>query len=97
LETAVATIAKANFLNSEPQWVTPVYINHRYDSERIAAMSTAVIKVITEQLREMLPLIRLLTGQSLRTPGKAKAKAKAGSGEKKEVVADRAPAAGRRH
>jgi len=86
LETAVATIAKANFLNSEPQWVTPVYISHRFDSEKIAAMSTAVIKVITEQLREMLPLIRLLTGQSPRTPGKAKAKAKAPASDKKEAT-----------
>jgi hypothetical protein len=86
IETAVATIAKANFLNSEPQWVTPTYISCRFDAEKIAAMGTAVIKVINEQLREMLPLIRLLAGQSLRTPGKAKAKAKAVAGEKKDVA-----------
>lgn len=87
IETAVATIAKANFLNSEPQWVTPVHISCRFDSEKISAMGTAVTKVLGEQLRDMLPLLRLLAGQSLRAPGKAKAKAKAAAGEKKEVVA----------
>lgn len=72
-ETAVAVFSKANYLNSEDQWVVPFSLSRRFPSERIHAMGTAVIEVISEQIQNLMPLINFLVGKAKSSKPKARA------------------------
>jgi hypothetical protein len=63
-DTAVRIVSRAAFLNSEPKWVTPLYFSRRLESEQAAAMGTAIIKVMSEDIMTLQPLIRFMTGQA---------------------------------
>jgi hypothetical protein len=75
-EAAAALAAKAAFLNSEPAWVTPIYVTRRFDAEQIALMGMKVLDVITEEMGLMMPLFRFLSGKARRPATRAKGKAR---------------------
>ncbi len=69
-ETATAVFSKAAYLNGQEKWVTPIYLSRRFNSEQIAAMGTAVIRVMSEQIDALMPVVNFLTGRVGRKPGK---------------------------
>lgn len=72
-ETAKTVFEKAAYLNSQEKWVTPVYISKRFSSERLSAMGTAVLDVMSEEIKNLLPVLRLVSGRTkkrLRTKSK---------------------------
>lgn len=75
-ETAAALASRANFLNGESQWVTPIYISKRIPSEQVAAMGRTVVPVIGEQIDALLPILEFLMGRARSKQGKAKAAAR---------------------
>ncbi|MCP4425876.1 MAG: hypothetical protein GY803_15395 [Chloroflexi bacterium] len=75
-ETAVAVISKAAYLNSEDQWVTPLYLSRRFPSEQIAAMRQSVITVLSEHIVALMPAFNFLTGQVKTRKSKTKPKPK---------------------
>ncbi|RMH02422.1 MAG: hypothetical protein D6706_00105 [Chloroflexi bacterium] len=74
LEVANELFPKAEFLNSDPKWKTPIYLSRKISSEQVAAMGTAVLQVMTENIGSLLPVLDLLTGREAR---KSRPKAKA--------------------
>ena len=74
-ETAAEVFSKAAYLNGQDKWVTPIYLSRRFPSEQVAAMGKAVIRVMGEQVTELMPLLNFLTGRADRKVtrgGKAK-------------------------
>lgn len=72
-ETARTVFEKAAYLNGQEKWVTPIYISRRFSSERVSAMGTAVLDVMNDEISNVLPVLRLVSGRSkkrLRTKGK---------------------------
>lgn len=65
-------VERAIFLNSEEQWAMPLSLSRRFESEKIAAMGPAVIRILTDYLNSLLPLIKLLTGQARKPKGKTR-------------------------
>lgn len=63
-DTAVRIVSRAAFLNSEPKWVTPLYLSRRLESEQAAAMGTSIVKFMADDVIALLPLIRFMTGQA---------------------------------
>lgn len=81
-EQAESVTSRANFLNGEPQWVTPIHISRRFSSEKIAAMGTEVVDHMAEQLGDLYPLLQSMIGKvskpaPVKVESKARAKAKA--------------------
>ncbi|MCA9967279.1 MAG: hypothetical protein KC423_23690 [Anaerolineales bacterium] len=54
---------KADYLNGEEKWITPIYLSQRIPSEQIAAMGRGVTQVLSERLAAMMPLITMLGGR----------------------------------
>lgn len=73
-EACEAVVSKAEYLNGEEQWVTPVYLSRRFPSEQAAAMGKAIPKVMSEHIAELWPIFLLLSGRSARKPRKSKKK-----------------------
>jgi hypothetical protein len=73
LDSTATILSRAAFLNNESQWLVPFYLSERIDSEKASAMGRAVVKVMSERINNLMPLVKILTGK----PRKAKAKARA--------------------
>lgn len=73
-ETSASVLSKAGYLTGDERWLTPFFISRRYESERIAAMGTAVSQVISEQVGLLVPVMDFLTGKMSRKKPKPKAK-----------------------
>ncbi|MCP4357767.1 MAG: hypothetical protein GY796_07120 [Chloroflexi bacterium] len=76
-ETAVAVISKAAYLNSEEQWVTPLYVSRRFEAEKISVMRRVALDVIGQEIQNLMPLIQFLTGHKVSKKKKAKSKKRA--------------------
>jgi len=74
-------ISKANYLNSEDQWVVPIQISRRITSEKVSAMGTTIISVTTKDINALLPLCKFLSGRTKKAPSKQKPKVR-----KKKVI-----------
>lgn len=74
--TSASVMSKAGYLNSDERWLVPLFLSRRYESERIAAMGTAVSQVIAEQVGLLAPVMDFLTGKTVRRKPKPKAKPK---------------------
>lgn len=72
--TSAAVMSKARYLNSDERWLVPIFLSRRFESERIAAMATAVSQVIAEQVSQLIPVMDFLTGKLARKKAKPKAK-----------------------
>jgi hypothetical protein len=73
LETAVSILGKANYLNSQEQWVTPIYLSYRIPSEQVAAMGLQVLDVMHDHILAIMPVIYFFSGRTVKTE-KAKPK-----------------------
>lgn len=76
-ETATAILSKAAYLNSEEQWVIPVYISRRFPAEQVSIMGLGVSEVMKEHIMALMPAIRAISGRTHKAPsakgaGKAK-------------------------
>lgn len=76
-KTAVEVFSKVAYLNGDDRWQVPFYMSKRFDSERVAAMGTTLIQVMSEQVTTLMPLSDFLTG---------KAQSKSSSRAKKKVT-----------
>lgn len=84
-DTFKDVMEKAAYLNNEPQWITPLYLSHRFPSEQIAAMGKAVLQVISDHISAMMPVFNFLTGQTKKKKSKPKVLPKVESGHVVEV------------
>jgi hypothetical protein len=87
-ETAAELFEKVAYLNSEPKWVTPIYLSRRFPSEQISAMSRSVVPVMSDQIDALLPVMNLLTGK---TGKKGKKAAKKKKVKKTTVIPEHQP------
>lgn len=86
------TIERAEYLNSEDQWVVPLFLSQRARSEKIAAMGQAVIENVTQYISALMPTATFLTGQVRKKQSKSKkAKAKAKTAKQIENTTIRQP------
>lgn len=67
LETAVSVLGKAHYLNSQEQWVTPIYLSYRLPAEQIAAMGTQVIDVMHDYIVAMMPAFYFFSDRTVKT------------------------------
>lgn len=58
--------SRAAYLNEEDKWATPIYLSLRLPSERVAAMSTAVVDISADLVATLMPTLRLFTGKKTR-------------------------------
>jgi hypothetical protein len=72
-DSTAAILSRAAFLNSEPQWLIPFYLSERIDSEKASAMGPAILKVMSERISSLMPIVKMLTGKPRRSKAKAKA------------------------
>ena len=76
-EAATELFGKATYLNSQEKWVTPIYFSARFNSEQIAAMGTAVVRVMSEQIQTLMPIFYILSGRDSRKSSKRAKKPRA--------------------
>ncbi len=76
-EQASEVFARAAYLNEEDKWAAPVYLSLRLPSERVAAMSLAVVDIAADLVATLMPTLRLFTGKKSKKarPGRGAAKA----------------------
>jgi hypothetical protein len=72
LDSTATYLSRAAFLNSESQWIVPFHLSERIDSEKASTMGAAILKVMSERITSLMPLIKILTGKPRRTKAKAK-------------------------
>ncbi|MBK8985896.1 MAG: hypothetical protein IPM39_07410 [Chloroflexi bacterium] len=75
--TSMAVMSKASYLNSDPRWLVPLYLSRRFESERVAAMGTAVTQVLSEQVARLMPVLDFLTGKTARKKPRPKTRVRA--------------------
>lgn len=63
VEQAQEVFERAAYLNEEDKWATPVYLSLRMPSERVAAMSTAIVDIAADLVSALMPVLRLFTGK----------------------------------
>jgi hypothetical protein len=83
-EDAASLIERAAFLNGEDQWLIPLSISRRDNSEKVSAMGAAVVDRVAEYVANLMPLASLLTGH-VKTQ-RVKAQQAAGIPEKPRTV-----------
>ena len=89
-EQAREIFSRAAYLNEEDKWATPIYLSLRLPSERVAAMSLAVVDISADLVSTLMPTLRLFTGKKARKPRAAKSTARA-SRRPAEAAEDGAP------
>jgi hypothetical protein len=62
-EDSVSLIERAVFLNGDDQWIIPLSISRRDNSEKVSAMGAAIVDKVAEYVANLMPLASLLTGQ----------------------------------
>jgi len=71
-EQLAADIERASFLNGEDQWLVPLYLSRRRNSEKVSAMRVALIPTTVEDVNALVPLAKLLTGKARQAKKKAR-------------------------
>jgi hypothetical protein len=85
MDTIITVIARGSFLNNEDKWVIPISVSRRTNSEKVAAMRSAILNAATEDIQHLMPLALFLSGKK---PSKKKTKAKKKKVKAKPAVAD---------
>jgi hypothetical protein len=75
-EITASVFSRANYLNGEEKWVVPLYISHRTNSEKVAAMGLDVLPFSADRVKELIPLVEFFTGKVRKKKGRPKKKAK---------------------
>lgn len=73
-ETVADVISKAVYLNSEDKWVTPISITFRIPAEQASVMGRSIIGVVGDHLRNMMPVMQLMTGQLKRKASRTRSR-----------------------
>jgi hypothetical protein len=84
VDAADQAISRAEFLNGEPKWVTPIFLSRRLGSEQAAAMGGALLRVMADDVQSLLPLVRFMSGQARKV--RARAARPAGRPKAKEAA-----------
>ncbi len=87
-EMAESLSSRAAFLHGEPQWVIPISLSRRFPAEQVAAMGTDVVRVMSEQVRELTPLLEFMTGRVTKAAPKKARKEKAPRAQRREESMD---------
>lgn len=61
--SSAALFEKADYLNNEDQWVTPIYLSRRHDAEQISAMGMTVLDIMLEQIANLMSPLLFLSGK----------------------------------
>ena len=62
-QSAESISSRAHFLNGEPQWVTPIFVSRRIPAEQVATMGTDVVRVMADQVDQMMPVLEFMMGK----------------------------------
>lgn len=62
-DVAESVASRAQFLNGEPQWVTPLYLSKRLPSEQVAVMNTDVVRVMAGEIERLIPVLEFMMGR----------------------------------
>jgi hypothetical protein len=76
VESASNHTARAAFLNGESQWVVPIYVSHRTNSEKASAMQISILAHMGEDVNALVPLTKFLTGRARKTRKRQKSPSK---------------------
>lgn len=87
-EQAQSVASRTNFLNGEPQWVTPFTLSRRFPAEQIATMGTDVVPFMAEQVQALLPFFEFITGRAPKTKTTKAKKTKPKRAERREETMD---------
>jgi cell pole-organizing protein PopZ len=88
-ETARSLSSRANFLNGEPQWVTPLFLSRRFQAEQVAVMGLEIVRVMAERVSELEAIFEFMTGRDARPKTtKAKSKSKTARAPRKPETLD---------
>lgn len=90
-EGAKEVFEKADYLNSEDQWIVPIYLSQRIPAEQAATMQGDIIPVMIDRLSPMAPIIAMLRGRSARKAVRAAAAKKPVRRPITELAAQPAP------
>lgn len=90
-ETAVNMFQKAAYLNNEERWLVPLYLSRRVNSEQIAAMGSVVIRIISEQIMALMPVLTFFTGRAVTAAKSGKTKTRSRTRGKSETAPLAAP------
>ena len=88
----VEVFEKAAYLNSEDQWVTPIYLSQRLPAEQASTMGREIVPVFVERLSLLAPVITMLRGRSARRAARAVAAKKPGKKPAAKKTVKKAPA-----
>lgn len=72
IDSTATILSRAAFLNSEDQWLVPFYLSKRIDSEKASTMGSAILQVMGEQISDLMPIVKMITGKPRRSKTKAK-------------------------
>ena len=64
---------KAQYLNKDDNWVTPIYLSLRVPADQAAAMQKSIVPVMAERINPLAPVVVALRGRSAAKEGAAKA------------------------
>jgi hypothetical protein len=92
-ERAQEIFEKAEYLNSEDQWVVPIYLSQRIPAEQASVMQGEIIPVMVERLSPLAPVIVMLRGRSARKAVRAAATKKPTKKPLSELTVAAPPAA----
>jgi hypothetical protein len=70
LDMAEQTIKRAEFLNGEPKWQTPIYLSRRLEADQAAALGGTLVRMMADDVHSLLPIIRFMTGQARKPKGR---------------------------
>ncbi len=71
-DTAADVMSKAVYLNGEDKWEIAFSLNYRFPSEQCAAMRLAILDVVTERIKTLIPLLTFFTGRVFKKASKRK-------------------------
>ena len=72
-EVAQDVFSKAAYLIGQEKWLLAFYLSRRVNSEQVAAMGSAVLQVMREQVELLLPVLSFFTGRTGRKKGTRRA------------------------
>jgi hypothetical protein len=75
-EMAREVFSKAAYLLGHDKWRINFYLSRRFNSEQAAAMGSAIVKVMREQVEQLMPVFLFFSGRAGRKKGTRRAAAR---------------------
>ncbi len=86
-EVAKEVFSKAAYLIGQEKWILGFYLSRRVKSEQAAAMGPAIVKVMREQVEQLMPVLLFFTGRAGRKKGSRRAAARKAAAQQKQAPA----------